>query len=353
MDQQFFHLCTSTHLSSSCVRPASQCTTGKGRCFLGVSANTWRMWPGCHCYSGVTGASSKSHGVAIPAWRKGAGGFPTCSEVIFLLYTLQMHGSELIAAAGMHCHCLFRNIVSQRTSNWKTPSVQKQERGCSARGEEVHLSFPPLNGVKLTSSAAPSCVCPFEERSPSHRRFLKDRDVILDSQGRLGMPGLSILRTPECFALYKGVVQVLASCPKFSKHLQVFSPLCSKCIFSLNKHICGPALDASIRRRAVSLHFQHKGRQPQQHPSRRVGCKSHLCFLSNLSNQKKKLHLKLVRPFRKTLRTPSRAFGDTEGRIAGWSSQALPLILSDSRGFGVTSHFFELFCWCWSCICLR
>lgn len=46
------------------------------------------------------------------------------------------------------------------------------------------------------------------------------------------MPGLSIFPTPECFALYKGVVQTLASFPKFSKHLQLLNLLCSKLIFS-------------------------------------------------------------------------------------------------------------------------
>lgn len=84
-------------------------------------------------------------------------------------------------------------------------------------------------GVGLLSHSCPPV--PFRGETRSHKRFLKDKDLIWDSQDRPGVTGLSMFPTGEHFTVCKGVIQIQASCPKFFKKLNALSVLCSKCSF--------------------------------------------------------------------------------------------------------------------------
>lgn len=132
--QHFIHLCTSAHSSStrgtrSWVRPSEHTRTGQvlPGCFSKHLENVarlplllWGNW-----------GTFKIPQCSYSSLREGYKGIPNPFRSYFpaLLCALQVCRSELIPEAGMHCHCLFRNIISQRTTSLKsTFSTEKAKR---------------------------------------------------------------------------------------------------------------------------------------------------------------------------------------------------------------------------------
>lgn len=132
--QQFFHLCTTARLNStrgtwSLSQSSPSEHTRKGQvlpgCFSKHLENVARLplllWGNWGIF--------KIPRCSYSSLKEGYRGIPNTFRSYFpiLLHALQMCGSELIPRAGMHCHFLFINTVSQRTTQLK--STISTERG--------------------------------------------------------------------------------------------------------------------------------------------------------------------------------------------------------------------------------
>lgn len=196
----------------------------------------------------------------------------------------------------------------------------------------AHLSFPPLNAVNSTSSAVPSCVCPFEEKFPSHRRFLKDRDVILDSQGRLGMPGLSIFQHLSALLSNRSstntvlLPQVLQASPSFE------SPVL-KMHFLSTTNISGDQqwVHPSGEGLHLPLCFQHKGREATSAtPQQAGGSRKSSLFPEQFVQPEEKAPFETCQAFQENLSHAKQSFWRHRRKACKLEQS---LILPDSRGF--------------------